>query len=210
MSSISILGSGNMARGIATRALAGGNSVQIFDREPDKSAALANELSGQVTSGRIGDPLSGEIVVLAVPYPAASPLVTQYGDQLDGKIIIDITNPVDFATFDGLVTPTDSSAAEEIAKAAPAGASVVKAFNTTFAGTLVTGQVAGQPLDVLIAGDNEDAKTAVARLVEAGGLRPVDAGPLRRARQLEHAGFLHMALQQPLGTGFASALRFPS
>jgi len=210
MSSISILGSGNMARGIATRALAGGNSVQILDREPDKSAALANELSGQVTSDRIGDALSGEIVVLAVPYPAAAPLVTQYGDQLDGKIIIDITNPVDFATFDGLVTPTDSSAAEEIAKAAPAGASVVKAFNTTFAGTLVTGQVAGQPLDVLIAGDNEDAKTAVARLVEAGGLRPVDAGPLRRARQLEHAGFLHMALQQPLGTGFASALRFPS
>jgi NADPH-dependent F420 reductase len=210
MSSISILGSGNMARGIATRALAGGNSVQILDREPDKSAALANQLSGQVTSGRIGDPLSGEIVVLAVPYPAAAPLVTQYGQQLDDKIIIDITNPVDFATFDGLVTPTDSSAAEEIAKAAPVGASVVKAFNTTFAGTLVTGQVAGQPLDVLIAGDNEDAKTAVARLVEAGGLRPVDAGPLRRARQLEHAGFLHMALQQPLGTGFASALRFPS
>ena len=210
MSSISILGSGNMARGIATRALAGGNGVQVLDREPDKSAALANELSGQVTSGRIGDPLSGEIVVLAVPYPAAAPLVTQYGDQLDGKIIIDITNPVDFATFDGLVTPTDSSAAEEIAKAAPAGVSVVKAFNTTFAGTLVTGQVAGQPLDVLIAGDNEDAKAAVAQLVEAGGLRPVDAGPLRRARQLEHAGFLHMALQQPLGTGFASALRFPS
>jgi 8-hydroxy-5-deazaflavin:NADPH oxidoreductase len=210
MSSISILGSGNMARGIASRALAGGNSVQILDREPDKSAALANELSGQVTSGRIGDPLSGEIVVLAVPYPAAAPLVTQYGQQLDDKIIIDITNPVDFATFDGLVTPTDSSAAEEIAKAAPAGASVVKAFNTTFAGTLVTGRVAGQPLDVLIAGDNEDAKTAVARLVEAGGLRPVNAGPLRRARQLEHAGFLHMALQQPLGTGFASALRFPS
>jgi predicted dinucleotide-binding enzyme len=161
MSSISILGSGNMARGIATRALAGDNSVQILDREPDKAAALVNELSGQVTSGRIGDSLSGDIVVLAVPYPAAAPLVSQYGDQLDGKIIVDITNPVDFATFDGLVTPTDSSAAEEIAKVAPAGASVVKAFNTTFGGTLVTGQVAGQPLDVLIAGDNEDAKASL-------------------------------------------------
>ena len=210
MTSISILGSGNMARGIATRALAGGNSVQILARDADKATGLAKELTGQVTTGRIGDPLSGDIVVLAVPYAAAAPLVAQYGDQLDGKVIVDITNPVDFTTFDSLVTPADSSAAEEIAKAAPAGASVVKAFNTTFAGTLVSGQVAGQPLDVLIAGDDENAKTAVAGVAEAGGLRPVDAGPLRRARQLEHAGFLHMTLQQPLGTGFASALRFPS
>jgi predicted dinucleotide-binding enzyme len=68
--------------------------------------------------------------------------------------------------------------------------------------------VAGQPLDVLIAGDDEQAKRAVAELARDGGLRPVDAGPLRRARQLEQAGFLHMALQEPLGTGFASALRF--
>jgi|SRR5215207_9583420 len=210
MTSISILGSGNMARGIATRALAGGNSVQILARDADKATGLAKELTGQVTTGRIGDPLSGDIVVLAVPYAAAAPLVAQYGDQLDGKVIVDITNPVDFTTFDSLVTPADSSAAEEIAKAAPAGSSVVKAFNTTFAGTLVSGQVAGQPLDVLIAGDDENAKTAVAGVAEAGGLRPVDAGPLRRARQLEHAGFLHMTLQQPLGTGFASALRFPS
>jgi NADPH-dependent F420 reductase len=210
MSSVSILGSGSMARGIATRALAGDNSVQILDRDPGKAAALAGELTGQVTSGRLGDPLSGDIVVLAVPYPAAAPLVTQYGDQLDGKVLVDITNPVDFATFDSLVTPADSSAAEEIAKAAPAGASVVKAFNTTFAATLVAGEVAGQPLDLLIAGDDENAKAAVARLAEAGGLRPVDAGPLRRARQLEHAGFLHMTLQQPLGTGFGSALRFAS
>jgi predicted dinucleotide-binding enzyme len=70
-------------------------------------------------------------------------LVSPYGHQLDGKVIVDITNPVDFATFDSLVTPAQSSAAEEIAKVAPAGAKVVEAFNTTFAGTLLTGQVAG-------------------------------------------------------------------
>jgi hypothetical protein len=87
---------------------------------------------------------------------------------------------------------------------------VVKAFNTTFAGTLVSGQVGGQPLDVLIAGDDEAAKATVAQLVEAGGMRAVDAGPLRRSRQLEHAGFLHMLVQQPLGGGFGTALRFVS
>jgi predicted dinucleotide-binding enzyme len=125
MSTVSILGSGNMARGIATRTLAGGNSVQILNRDPDKAAALAKDLTGEVSTGRVGDPLSGDIVVLAVPYLAAAPLVTQYSDQLDGKVVVDISNPVDFATFDNLVTPADSSAAEEIAKAAPAGASVV-------------------------------------------------------------------------------------
>ena len=146
--------------------------------------------------------------MLAVPYEAAVPLVRDYREQLHGKVVIDITNPVDWASFDGLVVPAGSSAAEQIAQAAPDDAAVVKAFNTTFAATLGTGQVAGQPLDVLIAGDDEHAKQAVAELVRAGGMRPVDVGPLRRARQLEQAGFLHMALQEPLGTGYASALRF--
>ena len=83
----------------------------------------------------------------------------------------------------------------------------MKAFNTTFAGTLSEGQVAGQPLDVLIAGDDEEAKATVAQLVEDGGLRPIDAGPLKRARELEAAGLLHMTLQGPMGTGFGSALK---
>ena len=84
---------------------------------------------------------------------------------------------------------------------------MVKAFNTTFAGTLVGGEVGGQPLDVFVASDDSDAKEKVAGLIEAGGLRPVDAGPLRRARQLEGLGFLHMTLQQPLGTGFGSTVK---
>jgi predicted dinucleotide-binding enzyme len=120
---------------------------------------------------------------------------------------VDITNPVDVSTFDGLVTPAGSSAAEEIAKAAPAGANVVKAFNTTFAGTLVPAQVAGQPLDVLVAADDAEAKQAVLALIEAAGLRGIDAGPLRRARELEALGFLHMTLQESLGTNYASTVK---
>ena len=83
----------------------------------------------------------------------------------------------------------------------------IYAFNTTFAGTLSEGQVAGQPLDVLIAGDDEEAKATVAQLVRDGGLRPIDAGPLKRARELEALGYLHMALQQPLDTNYASAVK---
>jgi 8-hydroxy-5-deazaflavin:NADPH oxidoreductase len=207
MTTVSILGSGNMARGIATRVLAGGNQVQILARDPQESAKLAGELGGSAASAALGDPLTGDVVVLAVPYAAAAPLVEQYGDQLTGKVVVDITNPVNVETFDGLVTPPDSSAAQEIAKAAPAGTRVVKAFNTTFAGTLVEGRVKDQPLDVFIAGDDADAKGEVSGLVEAGGLRPIDAGRLSNAHYLEGLGFLHIALQMSRGTQFSTAVK---
>ena len=207
MSTVSILGAGNMARGIATRALAGGNDVQILARDPQDAITLAGELGGSATSGTIGDPLTGDVVVLAVPYPAATPLVEQYGDQLAGKVVVEISNPLDPETYDRLVTPADSSAAQEIAKVAPGDAKIVKAFNTTFAGTLVEGQVKDQPLDVFIAGDDTDAKNAVSEIVERGGLRVIDAGPLANARYLEGLGFLHIALQMSRGTQFSTAVK---
>ncbi|MGH9252529.1 MAG: NADPH-dependent F420 reductase [Acidimicrobiales bacterium] len=205
MTSISILGSGNMARGIGTRALAGGNDVQILDREPAKAGALAEELGAN--AGTLGDPLTGELVVLALPYDAAAPVVRQYGDALADKVIVDITNPVDFTTFAGLATPDDSSGAQEIAKVAPSGAQVVKAFNTTFAGTLVAGEVDGHSLDVFVAGDDADAKATVSSFIESAGLRPIDVGDLSRARYLEGLGFLHMGLQMTRGTNFATGIK---
>ena len=202
---VTIIGAGNMARGIATRALAGGSTVTLLDRDPAKASTLAGELGGTTRAGAYGDRLAGDAVVLAVPYPALGDVLGRYGGELAGRIVIDITNPLDFGTFEP-IHPAAGSAAQEIAAAQPP-ARVVKAFNTTFAGTLVSGVVAGQPLDVFLAGDDEQAKAAVAALVEAGGLRAIDAGPLRRARELEALGYLHIALQQQLQTGFASAVR---
>jgi NADPH-dependent F420 reductase len=207
---VTIIGTGNMGRGIATRVLAGGHGVTLLDRDGAKSEALAGELGGSAGAGTVGDGIPDEVVVLAVPYEAAAPLVRQYGEALSGKVVVDITNPVNWETFDDLVTPPDSSAAEEIEKDAPEGARVVKAFNTTFAGTLVEGSVAGQPLDVYVAGDDAGAKETVAQLVRDGGLVAIDAGPLRRARQLEGLGFLGMTLQQPLGLNFSSAWKLVS
>jgi len=146
------------------------------------------------------------VVVLAVPYSAAAPVFQQYGDQLAGKIVVDITNPVDFSTMSPSVAP-GTSGAEEIARVVPAGAKLVKAFNTILAGTLVTGQVAGQPLDVFIAGDDAEAKATLSRLVEAGGLRAIDTGPLHRARLLEALALLHMVLQFTLKTNFGTAVK---
>jgi predicted dinucleotide-binding enzyme len=202
---VTIIGTGNMARGIATRALAGGHAVTLLDRGDGKAASVVGELSGDVKTGTVGDPLDGDVVVLAVPYGALDELVGQYGSQLDGKVVVDITNPVDFSSFTPLTLEAGSAAQEIAAKAG--GAQVVKAFNTTFAGTLASGEVAGQPLDVLIATDSDEARKAVSKLAEDGGLRAVPVGPLARAHELEALGYLHMALQEPFGSGFGSTIK---
>lgn len=205
---ITIIGTGNMARGIATRALAGGHTVTLLGTDQEKAQALAGDLPGDVRTGAVGDPLSGDVVVLAVWYQALDDILGRYGDQLNGKTVIDITNPVDPETYAPL-TVAAGSAAQEIAQKAP-GAKVVKAFNTTFAGSLVEGQVADQPLDVFVASDDDEAKATVRELVESAGMRVLDAGPLALARQLEGAGYLHMAIQLGLGDTYASALKIVS
>jgi predicted dinucleotide-binding enzyme len=203
---ITIIGTGNMARGIATRALAGGHAVTLLGTDGDKARSVAEGLSGDVKAGTVGDPLSGDVVVLAVWYPdPVHDVLARYGDQLDGTVVVDITNPVDPEAFEPLDVQA-GSVAQEIAAARP-GARVVKAFNTTFAGTLGDGEVDGQALDVLLASDDDDAKRTVAEFVESSGLRPIDAGPLKRAHELEALGYLHMALQQPLGKDFGTAVK---
>lgn len=210
---VTVVGAGMMGKGIGTRLVAGGNDVEIIDSDSEHARAVAGDLAAlggggsARPAGNHPDPRS-EVVVLALPYAALAGAVAEHGDQLAGKVVVDISNPVDFSTMDDLVTRPGSSAAEEVAKLVPDGTPVVKAFNTTFANTLVGGQVADQQLDVLIAGDDAAAKEKVASLVTAGGLRPVDVGPLRRARQLEQLGFLHISLQDRLGSGFSSAVKF--
>jgi NADPH-dependent F420 reductase len=204
---VTIVGAGNMGRGIGTRAVAGGHEVEIVDRDPAEAQRLAEELGGSATALGPDDPFGGDVVVLALYYPGIKDAVAQYTDRLSGKVVVDITNPVDTETWDRLVTPPGSSSAEEVAGLVPDGTPVVKAFNTTFAKTLVEGEVGGQPLDVLLAGDDEEAKAKVARIAADAGLRPLDAGPLARAQQLEQLGFLHMSLQQPHELGFASTIK---
>ncbi len=212
---VTIIGTGNMGRGIGTRLLSGGHNVTFMDREPEKATALAHELSGKAAKGAkvqgavLGTPIKDEIVILAIPYGATGQVIESLGQKLDGKIIVDITNPLN-ATYSGLAVAPGTSAAEEIAKKLPADAVVLKAFNTTFAKTLVDGEVDGERLDVFIAGDAEESKQKVSKLVEDGGLRAIDAGPLERARQLEAIGFLGIALQPELGTGFQSAWKILS
>lgn len=175
MTNISIIGTGNMSQAIASVAAKGGHSVQ------------------QLGQSDLDTAITGEIVVLAVPYPAVSTVIAQRGEQLAGRIVVDITNPLDFETFDSLVVPADSSAAAEIAAALPSSR-VLKAFNTNFAGTLGAGSIGALTTTVLIAGDDAAAKAALADVVTSGGLNAIDAGSLKRARELEAVGFLQLTL----------------
>jgi NADPH-dependent F420 reductase len=175
MAHISIIGTGNMGQAIAALAGRGANTVELFDSsDADKQ-------------------LTGDIVVLAVPYPAVEGVLAQRGDSLAGKVVVDITNPLDFETFDSLVVPADGSATAVIAAALPQSR-VVKAFNTNFAATLASGSVGSLTTTVLVAGDDAEAKAQVEQLVTSGGLHAIDAGGLNRARELEAIGFLQIKL----------------
>jgi hypothetical protein len=175
MTHVSIIGTGNMGSAIAGLVTKGGNTVEQFNQaDHDK-------------------PVTGDIVVLAVPYSALSDIVSRRADQLGGRIVVDITNPVNFETFDSLTVAADGSAAAELAAALPSSR-VLKAFNTTFAGTLASGTVGDLVTTVLVAGDDADAKSALTAVVTAGGLRAIDTGALSRARELESVGFLQITL----------------
>lgn len=212
---VTIIGAGNMGRGIGTRLVAGGHSLTFVDANPEvaeKAAAdvrAAAKNNAKVSTESIDNAELGDVVVLALWYGTNIEIAKQLGTKLVGKVVVDIANPLN-SSFDGLATAADSSSAEDVANAIASGAKVVKAFNTTYANTLLAGQVAGQPLDVFIAGDDADAKNKVAELVKDGGMRPIDTGPLSRARQIEGMQFLHIVTQGTLGTNWASTIKILS
>src|ERR1700684_2746601 len=193
MSIIGIIGSGGMAAAIGGLAAKAGHTVEVTSRDAAKARALAEQIGAGAMTGTFGAAPAGDIVILAVPYSAALDVVKQYGEALAGKLLVDITNPVasDHTSF---VTPEDSFGAQQSAKAAPANADIVKAFNAQFSHVLAAGPVEGHPLDVFLAGDDAQAKARVSAFVESLGLRPMDTGPLLMARTLEHVCLLSLGL----------------
>ncbi len=203
---VTIIGAGNMGKGIGTRIVSGNHSLTILDRHGEKAKELATQLDSNVSGEELEESITGDIIIFALPYHAIPEVIEKYKDQLTGKILVDISNPVDFQTFE-LIPPPDSSGAEEIAKHLPKDAKLVKAFNTTFAGTLVKGEVDGKKLDVFIASDDERAAQAIVKLAEDGGLRGLYVGPLKRAKALEGMQLVQMSLQEKLGTNWMSAIK---
>lgn len=189
MSTISIIGAGTMATAIASRVAKAGHTVEVVNRNPAKAQALADQLAAGATTGTYGAVPAGDIVILAVPYTNAAAVVADFGKALDGKVIIDIANPV-APDLSGLVTPHGSSGAQETAKGLPVNAHVVKAFNTIFGHVLAK----GGRLDAFIAADDAEAKALVSAFLESLGLRPFDVGGLHMAQTLEALGLMMIGL----------------
>jgi hypothetical protein len=200
MTTISIIGSGNMASAIGTRAVKHGHTVELLSRNTAKAQALVDQIGNGASVGTFGAAPQGEIVIVAVLYQGAVDVVANYGDALAGKILIDITNPFN-DDASALVTTAGNSMSQQIAAAAPAGTHVVKALNTIFGHVLAK----DEPLDAFIAGDSAEAKARVTAFLTSLGIRPLDAGALDMAYALEWAGLLLVGLARN-GAGFDLAL----
>ncbi len=201
ISTISIIGAGGMATAIAGRIIKAGHTVEVLGRDRAKAQAFADKLGSGATTGTYGAAPKGDIVILAVPYSGAAPVVADFGGGLKGKVIIDITNPV-APDLSGLVTPSGSSGAQETARGLPADAHIVKAFNTIFGPVLTK----GGRLDAFMAADDAGVKARVATFLESLGLRPLDVGALHMAQTLESLGLLMIGLAKNGAATFDIAL----
>ena len=204
---ITMIGAGKMGRGIGYRLMEGGHSVTLIATNTENAEKLAVELRGVAKKGALAkvaelDSASlDDVVILALWYPRNQQVVKQLGARLAGKTVVDIANPLN-STYDALAVPSDSSSPEELAKVAPVGTKFIKAFNTAFASTLVAGNVAGQKLDIFIAGDDEAiGATLVANASERGEDVGGHALTLRAARPEGPCGY---AVRRTRGTARAA------
>ena len=200
---IAIIGSGNVGTAISRGLTDAGHEVVVADVSEDGLATVAEQAPVQTTTSNAEAVRGSEVVVLAVPFDAVEAVAASLDDELRGRIVIDATNPL-APDLSGLAT-TDTSGAELVQQAAPQ-ARVVKAFNTVLAANQGAGAVEGVQLDGFVAGDDDDAKRAVAGLLEDVGFRPIDVGPLSTARYLEGMAFINIALnarnEWPWSTGW--------
>lgn len=190
---VAIIGAGNVGSGLAGALVRAGHPVTITSTTPDEARSVAERTGARFAPTNAEAAATADVVILAVYYPDVGAVLDGLGGgELDGKIVVDVSNPI---TPDSSALAVEgTSAAEEIQARIP-GARVVKAFNTVFAARQAEPEVDGVPVDGFVAADDDDAKTKVLELVGAVGLRPIDAGPLRLARALEAMAFLHITLQ---------------
>jgi 8-hydroxy-5-deazaflavin:NADPH oxidoreductase len=188
---IAIVGAGNVGKALSAAAVAAGHDVAVSatTKENAEEAAAA---AGARAAANNADAVNGaEIVVLALPHAAVDEVANELGPALAGKVVVDASNPLN-TTFTDLVT-VGTSSAEDLQRQLP-DASVIKAFNTTFASRHGSPTEGDAPLDAFIAGDDADAKAKVGELASSLGYRVIDAGSLRMARSLEEMAFLNITL----------------
>lgn len=201
---IAILGAGNVGGGLAAAAIQAGHDVVVSAASASSARETADKAGATAATSNVEAVGGADVVVLAVPHSAVAGVVEEIGEALTGKVVVDATNPVNDSYSD--LTTSGISAGEQLQQQIP-GAPVVKALNTVFASRYANPTENGQPLDALIAGDDEQAKSTVIALVGSLGFRPLDAGSLRMARTLEAMAFLNISLNASRGWAWQSAFR---
>ena len=199
---IALIGAGNMGSAFARLISSAGHSLAIASRDAKKGGELARATGA--TYNEQGDVArEADLVIVATGYGDALNALQAAGD-LDGKVIVDVTNPLT-PDYSGLTVGFDNSAAEELQRAFPASR-VVKAFNTVFAQVLAAGpRLDGETVPVFVAGDDEEARDVVKQFVRSLGFVAIDAGGVKNSRYLEPLGGLNIYLGYGAGRGTAIA-----
>jgi 8-hydroxy-5-deazaflavin:NADPH oxidoreductase len=206
---LAVIGSGNIGKSIGAWASKIGYEVIFAAKNLQHAQDAATATGNNAKSANVPQAIEqAEIVLIAVPYGAVKEVLSEAGSQLKGKVLIDATNALN-ADYSGLTVGFTSSAAEEIAKLAP-GAKVVKAFNTVFASVFASQnpKIKGNKISVFYAGDDKEAKSKVADLINKMGFDSVDAGALKAARNLEPMALLNISLGYGLGHGTSIGFSF--
>jgi hypothetical protein len=186
---IGVIGAGYMAEALAMQWARAGHQVLICGRTQEKAAALARKIGHGARHGALQEAAKfGDVILVAVRHEGMLEALAASGaaaGAFAGKTIVDCSNPVEIQNFT-LVTGGSISMAEQIAAVAP-GAKVVKAFNQCQSKVweMTPPVFDGRRLAVPCCGDDAAAKELVAGLIRDLGCKPVDIGPLHRARHLE-------------------------
>jgi NADPH-dependent F420 reductase len=189
---VAIIGAGNVGTALATSIARAGHDVIITSRDPEDAASTAAASGARLAASSAAAAAEADVIIPAVACGDVPEVAAEIAGPAAGKPVVDVTNRIDFGQS-GPEIDTTSSNAEELATLLPKSF-VVKAFNTLFASNQVDPTTDGVQLDGFVAGDDASAKGKILELVRSIGLRPIDVGPLARARQLEGLAFLNMAL----------------
>jgi NADPH-dependent F420 reductase len=200
---IAVIGTGNVGQALGGALARAGHDVVFAARDEEKTKKVASKLGASAARTPADAAAQADVVVLAIPYAATTEVAREIGDKADGKIVVDVTNPI-APDYSGLATKGGPSGAERVAKLFNE-AQVVKAFNTLFASLQANPRAHGEPLDALFATDDEEAKETIAELIESLGFRPVHVGSLEHAAELESMAWLNISLQMQSGGDWRSS-----
>ena len=202
---IAIIGAGNVGRALATAFTRAGHHVRVTARDLEEAGEAAAASGARTSPSNTEAAQSADVVILAIPFTSAEAVATEIREAVAGKPVIDVSNRMSYGPT-GPAIDNGPSNAERIAAWLPE-AHVAKALNTVFATNQADPNVDGIQLDGFVAADDPAAKAVILDLVGSIGLRPIDAGPLDRAQQLEQLAFLNIALNATNGWSWQSGWR---